>query len=265
MKTYLHLTGFIVFLCLFTANSFAQKKTAAPNPTAAQQVDTELLSSLKIEANHNLNRLKSLREEKKNNKIYEEERERSLGTYLEDQEKWDLAREKGLAEYRKQKKTLSPAEDGPEYREDQRERKKALEKAEKSRETQVRTRNQILNQNPGVVAHLEDEELGLLELRPRYELRFRGKNKWNRNSGAAGSRSSGGGSTYTPPNDLDSGFPPPPLDYTPAPPPMDSYEEVPPPPPPPGYDYGAGAGMPYDSGYGDVPPPPPPPPMDYDF
>ena len=160
--------GLIAFFFLFSLNGMGQAKVRPSVQTPSEQVDKDLLNSLKIEANHNLNRLKSLREEKKNNKIYEDEREKSLGTYLEDQERWDLAREKGLAEYRKQKKTLSPTEDGPEYREDQKERKKALEKAEKNRDMQVRTRNQILNQNPGVVAHLEDEELGLLEVRLRY-------------------------------------------------------------------------------------------------
>ncbi len=232
-----------------------------------QEVDNDLLSSLKIQANHNLNRLKSLHEEKKNNKVFDNEREKSLGLYLEEQEKWDSSREKGLAEYRRQKKTLSPSDDGPEYKEEQIRRKKNLDVAEKNREVQVRTRNQVLNQNPGVVTRLEDEELGLLETRPRYELRLRGKNKWIKNGAATGGRAAvGGQGGYTPPNDGDSGFPPPPIDYTPAPPPMDSYEEMPPPPPPPGYDYGAsGSAMPYDAGYGDIPPPPPPPPVDYDF
>lgn len=230
----------------------------------AQQLDQELLNSLKIEANHNLSRLKNLKQEKKNNKIYEDEREKALGQALQEQENWEQVREKGLSEYRKQKKTLTPQEDGPEYRDWQKSRQKEVQQAEKNREIRVRTRNQVLSQNPGVIAQLEDEELGLSETRPRYSLRSRGSNKWVKGGGSSSGRGSSTGSFGT---DFDSGFPPPPPvnDYIPAPPPMDNYEDVPPPPPPPpAYDYSA-APMPYDSGYGDIPPPPPPPPMDYDF
>lgn len=231
----------------------------------AQQLDAELLNSLKIEANHNLNRLKSLKDENKNNRVYEEEREKSLGTYLEEQENWELTREKGLAEYRKQKKTLSPSDEGPEYRDYQVEKKKQREQAEKNREVQVRTRNQILNQNAATITRLEDEELGLLELRPRYDLRKRGHNKWAKGSPSFGGKASSGTGSF---GGDDGNFPPPPppLDYVPAPPPVDTYEDIPPPPPPPSYDYGAAGAVPYDAGYGDIPPPPPPPPpVDYDF
>ena len=230
----------------------------------AEELDSDLLSSLKIEANHNINRLKSLKEEKKNNKIYEEQREKSLGQYLEEQENWEQLREKGLAEYRKQKKNLSPADNGPEYKDYVRERAKLREKAEKNREVQVRTRNQMLNQNSQTITRLEDEELGLTENRPRYELRFRGKNKWVKGGSSGGGRASSPGS-FSSGGDSDFPPPPPPIDYTPAPPPADAYEDIPPPPPPaPGYDYGAA--VPYDAGYGDIPPPPPPPPaVDYDF
>ncbi len=235
------------------------------NKGFSQELDQELLNSLKIEANHNLTRLKSLKTEKKNNKVYDEEREKSLGLYLVEQEKWDLIREKGLFEYRKQKKTLSPQEGGPEFQMDLKEKRKLAEKAEKSREIQVRTRNQILNQNPGVVAELENEELGLTHARPRFLLRKRGQNKWVKSGNASGGRPAMGGNGFTPtPSDLDSGFPPPPTDYVPAPPPNDGYEEVPP-PPPPNYDYGSSTSLPYDAGYGDIPPPPLPPPIDYDF
>jgi len=230
---------------------------------SAEELDTDLLSSLKIEANHNVNRLKSLKEEKKNNKVYEEQREKGLGQYLEEQENWEQLREKGLSEYRKQKKGLSPAEDGPEFNVYVRERAQQREKAEKNREVQVRTRNQMLNQNSQTISKLEEEELGLTENRPRFELRFRGKNKWVK-GGASGGRASSPGS-YSGGGDSDFPPPPPPIDYTPAPPPADAYEDIPPPPPPPpGYDYGAA--VPYDAGYGDIPPPPPPPPaVDYDF
>lgn len=236
-----------------------------PCVSSADQLDSELLNSLKMEANHNLNRLKSLKEERKNSRIYEDQRERSLGPYLEEQENWEQLREKGLAEYRKQKKNLSPSDLGPEYHDYVQYRAKQRAEAEKTREVQVHTRNQMMNQNAGVISKLENEELGLAELRPRFELRFRGKNKWVKGGTSSGGRASSPGS-FNSGGDSD-GFPPPPppIDYTPAPPPLDSYEDIPPPPPPPNYDYGAA--VPFDAGYGDVPPPPPPPPSggDYDF
>lgn len=252
MKNTFHRLPSFLFLVFYSALSLSQ------------QVDEELLNSLKIQANHNLNRLKSFSEEKKNNKVYDNEREKSLGLYLEEQEKWDLQREKGILVYLKGKKTSTPQEGGPDDLLDQAEKLKLIEKAEQSREVQVRTRNQILLEHPGVVAQLEDEELGLKETRPRYDLRKRGHNKWIKGNATGGSRPLGSG--YTPSsNDTDGGFPPPPQDYIPPPPPPPAdYEEIPPPPPPPTYDYGSGGGMPYDPGYGDIPPPPPPPP-DYDF
>lgn len=232
--------------------------------TYGQNVDQDLLNSLKIEANHNLNRLKSLKTEKKNTKIYDDEREKALGQYLVEQERLDLIREKGLAEYRKQKKALSPADGGPEFKEDQKRKQVAQEKTEKSRETQVRTRNKVLNENPGLVAALENEELGLTNARPRYDIRKRGQNRWVK-SGSANKGTSGSSSDSFNPAPRDSDFPPPPSDYMPPPPPTEGYEEIPP-PPPPTYDYGSSTGMPYDSGYGEIPPPPPPPPpVDYDF
>lgn len=251
-------TGHLLFLTL--SFLFFLK----PCVSNAEELDKDLLNSLKIEANHNLNRLKSLKDEKKNNRVYEEEREKGLGRYLEEQENWEQLREKGLFEYRKQKKNLSPSDEGPEYREFVQNRTKLRERAEKNRETQVRTRNQILNQNSDLISRLEDQELGLTELRPRYELRYRGKNKWVKGGGIGGGRPSGGSFPSSGGGDSEFPPPPPPIDYAPAPPPMDSYEDIPP-PPPPAYDYG-GAAAPYDAGYGDIPPPPPPPPpVDYDF
>ncbi len=227
--------------------------------TQAEQVDQELLNSLKIEANHNLTRLKSLQTEKKNNKIFDDEREKTLGLFLEEQENWDLQLERGLIEYRKQKKSLSPIENGPEHRLDQKEKKVEIEKAEESREVQVSTRNKILSENPGVVLQLENEELGLTKERPRYDLRKRGKNKWVKNG--VGSNT---GPKASSASDYDNSFPPPPpADYVSPPPPMENYEDIPL-PPPPNYDYGAGFNNanPYEAGYGDIPPPPPPPPID---
>ncbi|MBC7419353.1 MAG: hypothetical protein H7328_01375 [Bdellovibrio sp.] len=231
----------------------------------SERVDTELEQSLKIEANHNLNRLKSLKSEKSNQKVFDNEREKGLSSFLEDQEKWDLSRERGLAEYRKQKKTTSPQEGGPEYLADQKEKQKTIVAMEKNRQIQVRTRNQVFNKNEALINELEIEELGLNQNRPRYSLRKRGQNRWVKNSSQSGSsKTSSGPAPYSPPPVFDD-FPPPPVtDYQPIPVPMENFEEIPPPPPPIYEGYG-NSGTPFDSGFGEVPPPPPPPPIDFDF
>jgi hypothetical protein len=248
----------MIFASLFLSAIFFMKSAGAV------ELDRDLLNSLKIEAGHDLNRLKSLDEEQKNRKIYDNEREKSLGQYLEEQEKWDLQREKGIAEFKKSKKSHSPSDDGPEFKEDQILKQKAAVIVDKNREIFARTRNQFLQKNTDIIAQYESHEFGLQGLRPRYDLRKRGLNKWVK-SGATAKPSPGG---FTPSsNDSDNGFPPPPpADFIPAPPPTDSYEEIPPPPPPPpNFDYSGGSTIPYDAGFGDIPPPPPPPPPDYDF
>lgn len=230
----------------------------------AEEIDKELVTSLKIEANHNLNRLKSLKEEKDNLKIYNNEREKGLGSFLEEQEKWDLQRDRGLAEYRKQKKQISPQENGPEHMADIEAKKKYEQQIEKSRQVRVHTRNQIVSENKELIGRLENVEFGLNATRPRYDLRRRGQNKWVKGNSPSNKTTSS--PAYTPPpapTNFDD-FPPPAPDYQAMPQPMDNFEEIPPPPPPVYESYGAPPGT-FESGYGDIPPPPPPPPVDYDF
>ena len=116
----------------------------------------------------------------------------------------------------------------------------------------------------------EMDELDLLQKRPRFELRYRGKNHWvKKGSGSTGNEkgaSGSGGGGYSPPPPAFDDYPIQP-DYIPAP--IDGFEDIPPPPPPPlNYD-GSANGFPYngniDSGFGDPPPPPPPPPLFDDF
>jgi hypothetical protein len=226
-----------------------------------------LTESLKIEANHNLNRLKAFRSEVDNNKIYEDEREKGLAEFLEDQEKWDLVRERGLKEYRAQKKDSSPSENTAEYEEYQRQKAVEDQKYEKARRIQVTTREKVQAASQESIAQLEANEQELNSPRPRYDLRQRGHNKWV----ASGKSGVGGGSAYAP--SVGSPVPPPNdfpavTDFPPAPAPYEGYEEFPIPPvdptgspyPQPTYDPSFGA----DSGGVAVPPPPPPPP-DFDF
>ncbi len=258
-QTLLGVLSFTFFLQLSTQQAFAK----------AVSVDTDLAKSLKMEANHDLTRLKSLKSEKSNQKIYDNEREKGLASFLEEQEKWDLSRERGLGEYRKQKKQISPQEGGPEYLADQKEKNADAIEMEASRSTQVRTKNQVYDQNKDLISELETEELGLNQSRPRYSLRKRGQNRWVKggasgSSGGSSARSSAPSYSAPPPPVFDD-FPPPPVtDYQPVPSPMDGFEEIPPPPSPVYEPYG-NAGTPFDSGFGDIPPPPPPPPLDYDF
>ena len=223
----------------------------------AESADPELLLSLKSDANHQINRLKHLGEEKKKNKVYDDEREKGLAASLEEQERWDVLREKGLADYKKQKKSVTLEEGGPEFLQDQKVKKKQAEQQESNRQTYVNTRNQVLSKNENLIHQLEAVELNPLNLRPRFDLRKRGHNKWTKSTGASPSVRPDSGGSYSPP---------PAMDY--SPPPLDNYEEIPPPPPPPASFDGSYAPGNYDPGFGGdmmSPPPPPPPPPDYDF
>lgn len=235
----------------------------------SQQVDNELLEKLNSEANHDSNRRKEFRTDKNGKKIFDDEREKGLALFLEQQEKWDLTREKGLAEHRRQKKTASPEEGGPEYIEDQKAKQKQADQLEKARILTLQTRERIrtkLEKQGSTVD--ETEELGLAQNRPRYDLRKRGRNKWVKNGARPGSGSSGSGGSggYSAPPPVFDDFAPQP-DYAPAPVPAEGFEDIPP-PPPMNFDSNGQAtpfGSGIDSGFGDVPPPPPPPPpVDYD-
>lgn len=232
----------------------------------AQITDEELLKSLKIDASQNLNRLKAFKDEGQINKVFDEEREKALGEFLEDQEKWDLQREQGLREYQKEKKLRTAGVKSAEYLQylDDKESDAAI--YERNRKIQVNVRNEVQKQiKDDKIGNLELQELGLANARPRYSLRNRDNNKWVN----AGARPGLGGSTpgavggYTPPT------PPPASDFAPAvdfpapPPAFESFDEVNPATPPPVFDSSQGI-TPFD-GSQDMNIPPPPPPPDFDF
>jgi hypothetical protein len=231
----------------------------------SDEFDEALVDTLKIEANHNQNRLKSFKSEISNNKIFENEREKALGEFLEDQEKWDLLRERGLRDYRQQKKEYSsPTEKSPEYTEYLKQAASIIKAYEKSRESHVKTRNLILNSKTNDILKLESEELGLYSLRPRYELRKRGLNKWITAGGKTNTGSNLNSEVFAqPPPPINNDFQPPP-DFPAAPAPYEGFEDL---PPPPSFDSNLNNSVPYDPSFGgdmSIPPPPPPPP-DYDF
>lgn len=245
--------------------------------------DVESAESLKIEAAHNLNRLKAYGAEVRNNKIYEDEREKGLSEYLEEQERWDLLRERGLREYAREKKVeASPVEGGPEYREYLKEEKAQQQNYEKSRREYVSVRNRIIEGQRSALARLEAREYELQSDRPRYDFAKRSKNKWV-NTSTAGGRGGGGFSGGSAPAiggtvdfnqpEMPDAVPAAPNDFPPLPDfptaevPYDggNYEELP--VPPPVYDGTAGGVPSYDPAFGPemtIPPPPPPPP-DFDF
>lgn len=220
-------------------------------------LDEDLAESLKIEANHNRTRVQSFANEVKENRIFDQERERGLGEYLEDQERWDLLRERGLQEYRATKRDSSPREGSPEYQQYLEERESQDARYERSRRIHIQTREKINTEFKADIAGIESEELGLHNDRPRYQLRKRSANKWVNASAAKGRI--GGSPTFTP-GQFDY-QPPPEFPAAPAP-----YE---PPPeeqmPPTVYDQN-GVAMPVNPENPEINiPPPPPPPPDFDF
>lgn len=233
---------------------------------SADEYDEDVIDKLKIEANHDVERLKSFRSEVENDRIFANEREKGLGEHLEDQEKWDLIRERGLREYAKQKRPVSGMDEASdEYKIDQKEKQKAAARYETSRETHVRTRNKIHSQIPKSLSALEEEELQIFVKRPRFDIRKKRINKWAAGSGKSGPPvSTPGFQNMAPPPAINDFVPPPPPDFPAAPAPYEGFEEL---PPPPMYDSNMNTGVPYDPSFGGemaIPPPPPPPP-DYNF
>ncbi len=223
----------------------------------AAEIDRQMLQTLNSEAGHDQARKKEFKAERKARKAFDNEREKELALFLEQQEKWEITRERGLSEYRSRKKDKSPTDDGPEFKQDQKIKQQEELKSEQARRLVVQTRQKIVGrQSPSDIAQ-ELEELNIDQKRPRFDLRKRGKNKWVGSSGKANSGSSGssGSSGFAPPPAAFDDFPQP--EYMPAP--MDNFEDIPPPPPPPmNFDGSMGFGG-VDSGFGDIPPPPPPP------
>lgn len=232
-------------------------------------VDEDLVQSLKIEATHNLVRLKSFRQEVKNNRIFDDEREKALSEFLEEQEKWDLYRDRGLREYRSEKrKDSSPRVGGPEHNVYLEEKESEDARYERSRRMHVETKKKFAPKTEAEsITRLESEELGLYSERPRYDLRRRSLNKWVNSGLKTGGSSGGNSATFQPPL-------PPPADFIPspefpaAPAPYEGFDESAQAPlPPPVFDSNNGGmtdGFMNPGGELNIPPPPPPPP-DFDF
>lgn len=247
------------------------------------ELDDDLVEKLKIEANHNLNRLRSYKDEVKNNQIHDSEREKALAEFLEEQERWELLRERGLTDYLKQKKVEALTENSPEFRAYQKELELQEKEYEKSRQRHLRTMRAINNSHQQELQKLESQELQLYSDRPRFDLRKRLNNKWAKTSSSTRPGQSTGFVPPTPPveNEINPGFQdvpqlpintdlPPMVDFPSAPQPYEVYDEgqI----PPQVYDGNVNNPQPYDPSFGGVDysnpgliPPPPPPPPEFDF
>jgi len=246
----------------------------------AHATDQELAAKLKDELEYETKRRNDFKNQRAGKKTYEQEREKGLSLFLEEQEKWDVTREKGLKEQRASRnKSREMDETSPEYLQDEKEKKKYEADLEISRKKQIATKQQVSELFKNKVTVTEEEELGVYNDRPRYSLRARGSNKWTAKGRSGGSGSSGGSSSGASPGGFDSGggSNSAPFDYPPIPNqdyvPTDNFDDLPPPPPMMPYEgYGnpnMGGDQPYFEGGGSYPPPtgypPPPPDGGWDF
>lgn len=228
--------------------------------------DQDLANRLKEDLEHESNRRKAFKEYEDEKKKTEKEQNKGLSLWLEEQEQWDMNREKAKFEYKKEKRP-TPDEGSPEYLADLAEKQRAQRVVEEGRKQHIAIKQNIIAQFQPQNVTTEEEELGMYNNRPRYDLRKRGRNKWSKGGssfggGSSGSSGSGSGGFQ---NDNFDFPPPPPPDFNSIP--QDGgFDDFPPPPPPSG-DFGNAPGT-FDSGFGDAPiPPPPPPPPDggWDF
>ncbi|MFN3455681.1 MAG: hypothetical protein ACK41T_12045 [Pseudobdellovibrio sp.] len=233
----------------------------------------EQTGNLKQDLDQEANRRSDYHRHQQEREREDKEREKGLALFLEEQEKWDLARSKAAIEHKKTiKKSLD--ENSPEYFADVKEKVKAEEAREAARKNLVKEKQMVISHfNKRKSPITEEDELQIYTHRPRYDLRKRAHNKWlNSGSKTAGSGSSGsfGGGSAPPapvPNyGYDTGVnfqggdnydfppPPPPADFNNIP--QDGFDDFPPPPAvPPSFD---GVPTDFDSGFGDGPQFPPP-------
>lgn len=247
---------------------------AAPNAT-----DQELASKLKDELEYDTQRRNDFKNQRQAKKIYEQEREKGLSLFLEEQEKWDITREKGQKEQRTSRlKMREMDETSPEYIQDEKEKKRYEAELETARRKHIQTKKEVIEIFKNKINVTEEEELGVYNERPRYALDQRGRNKWTgagRGKSSGGFSGSSGGSSGWSGGGAESGAgASAPFDYPPVPNqeyvPSDNFDDLPPPPPMMPYEGYGNPNAPYYEG-GEFPPggvqgyPPPPPDGGWDF
>lgn len=185
--------------------------------------------------------------------------------FFEESEQWEALRRNEYSEFKKQKKAAEIADDGPEFKQDAKDKKQdAIQYEESRKEFQKLKANERAISRESKKLPSELQELQVYSDRPRYDYSkrplFGARYKWQ--GALSGSASSGsnfggynsgsGGSNFPSPPSFDDGG------YIPAPN-LPDDSDFPPPPPPPGFgddSLGGGFGS-------DMPPPPPPPPPNF--
>ena len=228
---------------------------------ASKQASTEadLVRSVRQDLDHDTLRKNGFREFNGDKKKIDREREKGLGLFLEEQEKWDLFQQRAAREYKRDKNT-TPDETSPEYRADLKQKKQAEDEMESFRKKYIVLKNKAYSDYQQKQVVTDEDELQLAETRPRFEIRKRARNKWAKSGKGFGSANS---QVYTPPppgifgggsgeigNDFNPGIGmPQPNDFNPIP--GDTFEDFTP--------AAQGDDGLFDPGFGDSPIPPPPP------
>lgn len=202
-------------------------------------------------------------EHQKEMKQFDKARESGEQAFYEEQQIWELTKDRDLEDFKRQKKNISMVDDGPEAKKDALEKQQYDQEYEKTRKAyaaRIEKNAKELEKELGTLPS-EEVEYGLNEDRPRYDYKkrqmFGGKPAYKKGGGSSSSGSSSGG--FSPSSGGDS-FPPPPSfddfsnDGFPSPPGDDFGGDIPAPVPIPSFE---------DEGNfneNDFPPPPPPPP-----
>ncbi|KYG65113.1 hypothetical protein AZI87_11110 [Bdellovibrio bacteriovorus] len=217
--------------------------------------------------NAEIQRLSGFAQHQKNLDQFDVARSKGERAHLEEEEQWENQKLRALEDYKSRKSSVRMSEDGPEAQADAAAKRKVAQEYEESREKYAAQKSKLTAIDRQAL-HLPTEatELGLDELRPRYDYRKRAMFGAQSKFGRPGSSSSSGGSSGFG-GGGGSSFPPPPTfddfgggdgGYVPAPNMSDDFGDVPPPPPPPPPGFGDDFGG--FQGGADFPPPPPPPP-----
>lgn len=187
-------------------------------------------------------RLDGFAQHQKNNKQFDKARAQGEKAYLEEQEQWELSRQRTLEDYKKKKQAQVMEDEGPEYQADQVTKKAWDKQREIEREKYASRRHEEVLDRKAKGLPSEEEELDIAEERPRYDYRKRasfGASKGSKSSSGSSFPSGGGGGAPWS-GGGGSSFPtPPPFDdfgndgFSPAQNAPDDFGDIPPPPPPP--------------------------------
>lgn len=208
-------------------------------------------------------RLKGFAEHQKNGVVLDKERDNAVSGFKQEKLAWEEGIEKAKSSFKRERLSHHMSEDSPQAKADLKEKQIYYAEIETSRRDYVSKKGkQDLFERKSLGLPTEEEELGLIEDRPRVDYKKRasygGRPNYSNMTSSGSARPSGGGRFSGGSNDS---FPPPPnMDFDDGFVPAPNFEgegdtEPPPPPPFPEDDYTGPEG-----GDDFIPPPPPPPP-----